>query len=339
MLPKSRIASIIVLGLGVAMIVAGLLAPRFIHTDARLPLDLEQSTWTLVDEDGKAQALTADGPQPYEGPLTLRNHVDIQNPADADTATLRIGRTLMKGAAEGGEGDAGQDGASGSVDDLINAAIWTYPIDRLTGLAQAPARLSNTLAVPAVDVDVAGQWWKFPADAQRTNYPVFDPTLRQARDAVFVEATEIQGRSVYHYRQDIEPVNVATLYAGQGNTSTLPTPDGGTQPGYLFHSAQRDFYVDQMTGLIVDLDVKIDDYYGDRDGNRHTDVLDFEAGLSADDSQAFVTAASNMPNPKTANLIRWIIVGAGAVLALLSLVGVFGGFGRRRGGGHRQSGA
>ena len=49
MLPKSRIVSALLVGVGLALIVAGLIAPRFLNGDARFPLNLENTTWTLHD--------------------------------------------------------------------------------------------------------------------------------------------------------------------------------------------------------------------------------------------------------------------------------------------------
>ncbi|MDO5454846.1 MAG: DUF3068 domain-containing protein, partial [Corynebacterium sp.] len=47
MLPKSRILSALLVGLGAALMVGGLLSPALINADGRLPLDLENTTWTI----------------------------------------------------------------------------------------------------------------------------------------------------------------------------------------------------------------------------------------------------------------------------------------------------
>ena len=52
MLPKSRIVSAVILGVGLALLAAGVLYPRIVVTDARMPLNLEQTTVTLVDPNG-----------------------------------------------------------------------------------------------------------------------------------------------------------------------------------------------------------------------------------------------------------------------------------------------
>ena len=68
MLPKSRIVSAIIFGVGLALCAAGLLYPKLVVTDARMPLNLEQTTITLVDPNG-TQRSNADGSM-YVGPIT-----------------------------------------------------------------------------------------------------------------------------------------------------------------------------------------------------------------------------------------------------------------------------
>ena len=66
MLPKSRIFSVLLLGLGVALIAAGLTASSFLSFSPRLPLDIEDTTWTLQDDNATAQELSAEGVTQYE---------------------------------------------------------------------------------------------------------------------------------------------------------------------------------------------------------------------------------------------------------------------------------
>ena len=61
MLPKSRIFSVLLLGLGVALIAAGLAASSFLSFSPRLPLDIKNTTWTMQDDSAAAQALSAEG--------------------------------------------------------------------------------------------------------------------------------------------------------------------------------------------------------------------------------------------------------------------------------------
>ena len=330
MLPKSRIFSVLLLGLGVALLAAGVVAPAFLDFSPRLPLNLKNSTWTLHDDSADSQQLSKDGSTPYSGPMTYQINMDIQEPSDEEKATVRIGETRMRGEGEG-------------LNDLSQAQVWTYPVDRLSGEAMREASLSHTLATPSDTVTIDGYWLKFPADAEKTNYPVFDPTLRKAVDAVFEEETTMDGRTVYRYHQEIEPTNVAQLYAADGNTTSLPKEGGGEEQGYLTHSGNRDFYVDQQTGLVVGMDVDIDDYYADREGVGRVRAFVFDSSTSEEDQKELLKEAAEFPRDRVAEIVRWIVIGVGALLALLGIIGALGLFGgknkhARRCGHHAHNG-
>ena len=236
MLPTSRVVSALLLGVGVAGLSAGLATPTFIEAEPTLPLDLEHTTWTMTDENATTRLLQ-DGRQ-LQVPVTAQWHIALQEPADDEQVTLRVGSSWMRSSMQEEK------------DRLITAQVWSYPIDRLTGDARADAAVSHTMASPVSTVPVTGLWWKFPAGAEKTSYDVFDETLRDSAPAVFEEEMEMDGRTVYRYHQDIEPTNVAKKY---NNYQTMLSGEDGTE--YLFHSAQRDFYVDKISGMIVDLDV------------------------------------------------------------------------------------
>ena len=435
MLPKSRIWSVLVLGLGVALLAAAISAGSFLNFSPRLPLDAQRTTWTLHDDSGRALVVgggeenadadasdkpaephspegpdspdeqgapeeaeapedaeapaeskdagehdaladegsdavpgnapegeqpegeqpegeqpAADkpegdkpegdkpdgdkpaapkGPEIYEGPLTYQLHMNIGEQSDAKTAQVRVGETTVRGD----DPSAKQD-----VKNLYSARVWSYVIDRETGEAEEPAKLTHTIAMPESEVDVGGYWLKFPAHAEKTNYPVFDPTLRQAREAVFAEETEIEGRTVYRYHQEFEPENVAKLYAGMLNTTSLPTPEGGSEQGFLFHGASNDFFVDQETGMLVGMDVDIDDYYGTGDGERAYDALQFAGSTSEEDRAAFLEQAADIPDQTAARIARWAVGGLGGLLTLLGLLGALGAFGRRGGNSSGRKG-
>lgn len=306
--------SFLLLSVGVALLVAGLVAPRFLGEDSRLPLDLEATTWTLVDGEAQTRLMTdADG-RVLEVPVSRQLHMEIQNPADEETATLRVGETLMR------------DSRQAELDRLIAAEVWTFGVDRATGEFTTPATLTDQLASPVSEVPVDGVWLKFPAGAEQTAYEVFDPTLRQTRPAEFAEELEMDGRTVHRYRQEIRPVNVAELYAGPFNTTTFP--DG--ERGYLFHSVTRDILVDRVSGLVVEIREDVDDYYGTADGEKREQVLLFEGRMPQGQIDAHLAEAGEVRDPAFTDTLRWVAVGVGAVLTLLGLAGAFGAFGRRR---------
>lgn len=316
MLPKSRILSALLVGLGVALMAGGLLAPALINADGRLPLDLENTTWTIKDEQAQTRLMTSPDGRVLDVPVTRQLHLDIQEPATEDSASIRVGSTTMR------------DSRQADADRLITARTWSYMMDRVTGEAETDADLVHTIGFPPETVPVDGHWLKFPSDAERTTYPVFDETLRESRPAVFVEEQEIEGRAVYQYRQVIEPTNVAELYEGFFTGTEV---DGERWP--LFHSVTRDLYVDQVTGLVVDVEESVDDFYApsaDAPAAQRQTVLSFEG--SRDDAQvsASVAELDDMLDPATARVIQWAVVGVGGALILVGAFGAFRGRGRSR---------
>ena len=315
MLPKSRVFSFLLLSVGIALLVAGLAAPRFLHEDSRLPLDLENTTWTLIDGDAQTRLMTDPGGRVLEVPVSRQLHMEIQNPADENTATLRVGETLMR------------DSMQGELDRLISAEVWTFGVDRSTGEFTTPATLTDQLASPVSEVPVDGVWLTFPSGAEQTAYDVFDPELRETRPAEFVEELDMDGRTVHRYRQEIEPTNVAELYAGPFNTTTF----ADDERGYLFHSVTRDFLVDRVSGLVVEIREDVDAYYGTADGQKREQVLLFEGRMPQGQIDAHLAEAGEIRDPAFVDAVRRVAIGVGAVLALLGLAGAFGVFGKRRG--------
>lgn len=153
MLPKLRIVSVLVLGLGVALTVIGLLLPRLIHADGRLPLDIGEATWTLRDDDALVVS-PVDPEQPYVGPATRQLHLKVQDPASDETVTVRIGSTLTRDAAP-----AHAPAASPAVSAAPDASV-APDAPHLVPAAPEPAGLNPE---PAPPVDVSSSLAPAPA--------------------------------------------------------------------------------------------------------------------------------------------------------------------------------
>ncbi|WP_290219187.1 DUF3068 domain-containing protein [Corynebacterium atrinae] len=310
MLGKSRLVSVLLFGLGVALVVAGLIAPRFVHLDARMSLNSGGSTWTLTDASAESRLVADPEGRVVDAPVTRQLHMDIQNPSDENMASLRVGETLMR------------DSQQGDLDRLISAEVWTLSVDRLTGAVEGPAVLSDQLASPVSEVTIDGYWLKFPSQAKQTTYEVFDPTLRATRPAAFAEELEMNGRTVYRYRQDIEREMVAQSFASPLNTTTFEGEEGDPR-GFLFHSVTRDFLVDKVSGLVVEIREDVDDYYGTADGEKRQQVLLFDGSMSQAQIDDHLAEAAKVKDRGVAAAVRWGVVAVGAILVLAGLLGAF----------------
>lgn len=321
---------VLALCLGVALLVFGSFADRLLPTSAKLPLDLKHSTMTLQDPHAQAKIPGDPSGKARDVPMTLQEHTDVVDPANDDFATLRIGQSLVRG------------GDQPEAQRLASAQVWSYRINRLTGEAEGPATLADMPVVPGGEVPVNGYWFKFPANTPKQELPYFDTTLRQSRPAQFAEELNLNGRKVYRFHQDIAPTNLAKLFASQQNTTKLPEgegPDAKMVPGYLFHGVVRDIYVDQVTGLVVKLDEKVDDYYGTEDGQKRDQQLLFSAATSEDDMHEFLLQAGKVDDGSLTPMVRWTALGLGGLLALAGLIGLFARSGKRRGPRGETAGA
>ena len=285
----------LVAGSGVALLVAGLLAPNVLLSNERLPLGLGQATWTIEDPDG-----TRDG---KPAPVTRQLHMEIMEPASDDVAAVRIGDTVRAGEA------------AGDFDNLLTATTWSYEIDRISGAAVAPAQAQVILGMPAAEVPVDGAWLKFPSPAPQSDVDVFDPVLRGTAPARFVDTQEIGGRTVNRYQQTIAPTNIAQRYADPRNTLTI---DG--ERTFLTHSAERELLVDEQTGVVVGINERVDDYYADADGRGVQNVVTYDGRMDEAQIAEFAQRVGGAQPRWASKALWWAVAGIGAVLALIGLI-------------------
>ena len=296
MLRFSRSLAALVAGVGIALVVAGMLAPRVLLSGERLPLALGDATWTITDPDGMRAGESA--------PVTRQLHLEVMEPSGDERAAIRVGDSVRAGEAPG------------DFENLVSATTWSYELDRVSGEALSPAQAQVVFAMPAAQVAVNGVWLKFPSPAPASDVDVFDPVLRGSAVARFVDTQEIGGRTVNRYRQTVAPTNIAQRYADPRNTLTID----GERTGFT-HAAERELLVDEQTGVVVGINERVDDYYADAEGNGVQNVLTYDGRM--DEAQVTeLVQRVGQAQPKAANpLLWWIVTGVGAVLALVGLIG------------------
>lgn len=308
MLPRSRVFSALLVGLGVALMVAGLLTPRIIHADPRIPLEPADVTLRLVDPEAKTRLLS-DG-RVLSSPVTRQIHVQLQDPASADNVTENVGVSLLR------------DSYQEDRDRLISASVWNMNIDRASAELTEPVRVRDQLVGPAVEITepVGAVWLHFPLNPKKQAYEVLDDTLRAPISAEFVGADEREGREIFHYRQDIAPSNVNDRYQ---NFFTRTEIDG--EEVFLFHSGTRDLYVDAATGVVINIEENIHDFYGTASGDKRAEVLKFHGSLDDEAISQRLAHAADLPKAETVKTWGWALLGLGVVLTLGALLGAFRG--------------
>ncbi|WIM68066.1 DUF3068 domain-containing protein [Corynebacterium breve] len=308
MLPKSRLFSALLVGLGVALIVAGLVAPRFLLGDGRFPLDLENTTYTLVDDDARFEDEST--------PVTRQMHLEIQNPADDEMVSLRMGNSLFHGE----EAD--------QLDNLVTAETWSWQMNRVTGDPLDSASLSSVMVMPATKVDMGGPWIKLPVENDADEVNLFDPMLRRTAPAVREGEHQLLGRQADSYAQTIEPTNLAREYAAMQNTKTVEDGEGNAQQLYLTYEAKRVLTVDHITGLVIGITEDVDMYYADADGNRVENYVTYAAETSGNDAR--MKQLERVASQGTSRNATIVVMTLGGVLTLLGLIGAFRPEGRRK---------
>lgn len=312
MLPKSRIVSALLVGLGLALIVAGLVAPRFLNGDARFPLNLENTTWTLHDPEG----VVGEEDGAVTVPVTHQLHMTVQNPASEHVVALRVGDSLLRADKET------------DLDNLVAASTWSLEIDRMSGQFEGPARLSSMMAFPETEVPVDGVWLKFPSNLEPEAYQVFDPVLRETAPATFTGEQQQYGRTVYTFEQKVPATNLAAKFNDGQNTMTIQGEDGGMVKAFRHHAATRTFTVDQITGLVIGMTEKVDDYYADRSGARVKEIVSYDAAMDEEQTRQL---AEQLPKvtQRISQGVTYGVIGLGTLLTLAGLLGAFRPGGKR----------
>lgn len=310
MLPRSRIIAVLIIGLGAAMIAAGAFLPRLVSDEPKIPLDLPDTTYALRADDGVSSKLLPDGSREDAfGPIRRQFHGELIQPADEKRVSVRLGTSTTR---ESPPEVMGTD----PILELVDAAVWTFTIDRLGGEFLGPAMLTDQMAGVPVEVPVDGLWVKFPADAGPVSYPIFDDFLRGTVPAEYVGTEDLGGNEVLRYRQTIAPTNLATRY--RSNLTQLNVDD---KTGFLTYQGTRDWLVEPGSGMVVDIDEDLDLRWETREGERLRTFLRFGGGVDEQASARLLQQALDVAD--TAPVRPWSIalLVIGAILAFGGIVG------------------
>lgn len=319
MLPRSRIIAVLIIGLGAAMIAAGAFLPRLVSDDPKIPLDLPDTTYTLRAEDGVSSALNPEGGREDAfGPVRRQFHGELIEPADEQRVSVRMGTSTTRELPPEVMG-------TDPILELVDAAVWTFTVDRLSGEFLGPAMLTDQMAGVPVEVPVDGHWVKFPADAGPVSYPIFDDFLRGTVPAEYVGTEDLGGNEVLRYRQTIAPTNLATRY--RSNLTQINVDD---KTGFLTYQGTRDWLVEPESGMVVDIDEDLDLRWETREGERLRTFLRFVGGVDEQASARLLQQALDVAD--TAPVRPWSIalLVIGAILAFGGIVGALRSEGRDR---------
>jgi len=110
MLPKSRVLSILALGLGCILLGVGFVLPRLVDADRPVPLDLGDTQLTVSDPEatiGKAYLATAGEKDPdvINGPVSRNVAATLADPSDRAQAAATGRSPTTRASTRGSIGD------------------------------------------------------------------------------------------------------------------------------------------------------------------------------------------------------------------------------------------
>lgn len=266
--------------IGAALVVIAVLLPTFLVPRLRvIPLDTVSDTHTevregaLLDSSLLAKGEVAPGRRNEERcqaesaeernnlpihcfindsvPIQSRRHVEIEEPADDEVATLQVGTTLLR---EDKEEPA----------NLINATVDRITLNRSTAFPVEDPISSIAINAPRGGSDSEppmfvrpGIQYQFPFGAEKKTYPYFDAQSTRLFEIDFVGEEEQDGQTVYKYTMTIPPQN---LYE---SLTEHFTRDGRkmTEADKSSLASMRLSFPASRWGLEGDEDVEMDRYY------------------------------------------------------------------------------
>jgi hypothetical protein len=248
-----RVVSFAVLGLGVFGIAAGLLL-RFYAYPALAKIPHDPKTTAVAQGNGITALVYVEkdggpGTPEIRRNLSLTSSTfvsgDMRAPevqADSDV-TSWIEATRVK---------EDRDGLT------VNASVRELCLDRFTAEAVAPCtnqyiekthEENKDTKVPGApnQVQFPGLNFKFPFQTEKQTYPWYDTTLGKPVEARFEAEEQLQGLTVYRFKQSVPATNVDNRKV-PGTLIGMPEP---TVDAGLYYQVNRILWIEPETGAVI----------------------------------------------------------------------------------------
>ncbi len=219
-----RVLARVLLGLGVFLLVAGVLAVAWAPgVVKKTPLDVDTIT---VYEGEAAKIDTATGDFDKK-PVYAITHTKSDSEKSSDEHVLFV----ETGCAVFDTGGA-RECVNGNDPDLITASIDIFATSRTTALAVEDKNL------PADAIPAEGLMNKFPFDVEKKAYPFWDGTIGRAVDIEYDGIETVFGLSTYRFSYTVtdEPIEIAEGIDGTYDNTVTVNVDPKT--GSIVRSGQ-----------------------------------------------------------------------------------------------------
>jgi hypothetical protein len=293
---RRRMIGLVLLGLGAFCVVAAL-AVRLVLAPQLIVLPLGQDSSTVAT--GTATVF-------YPGDLTQRSGVPV-----------RAGRDVI--------GDPKAPGAGPDV------AVWTMslkltdPDGSLIAVTEDRVCLDRHTAATVACVSErlngdnrvrhTGLGYTFPFGVQQRDYDVYDTTAQKAFPARFSGVEQIEGTQVYKF---VETVPETVTERMEVPATLVGGAQGDNVVADRVYSNTRTLWVEPTSGVIVNGQEQVLQYFRGPDGTRGVTLLDGLLGLDQPTIAAALDRAREAKDQiKLLTLIGPIVLGAVGVLALV----------------------
>jgi hypothetical protein len=229
-----RVASLLLLTLGVFAVVLGLLMRFYVHSALGVA-PLNPATTTVAKGTGMTVF--------YPGDLKQRTDATV-------TATRQVRGTLAAPEVKiGGNVALWHVGLVLEDEDgnLVNATEERVCVDRRTALSVS--KCSEQSINQDTNVQHTGLAYKFPFNTKKHDYPFFDVTLRGSTPPMHYDSEDVvNGLPVYRFVQTIPPTKIAELQVPgnlvNGDATAVVTAD-------QYYQNVRTVWVEPYSGIIV----------------------------------------------------------------------------------------
>ena len=268
-----RLVACGILGFGAAMLVAALLLSTYTAGRiTKIPLDID----TTLVSNGTALALdpaslstdrfVANNNVPVVQQQQYNTESGMETPSNADLVTLQVGTTLRRTDKQQETG-------------LLLAIVDTVTLNRRTAMAvssdnnpagsvQKPRTMDDTKPPTNIPLKHDGLNYRFPFNVEKKSYPYFDPIAQKTFDANYDGEDDVLGLTTFHFKQNVgldndgklvAPVEYPSLYDRDEDANVsaraalwgLSGPPEEQVSMKRYYAAQRDFWVDPVSGTIV----------------------------------------------------------------------------------------
>ncbi len=336
-----RLAALGIIGLGSALLIAGLLLSTYTAGKIRkIPLDIDKTlvstgTGTALDPASLSAGVGAKFVVDKNVPLVSQQAMTVEAPANAQVVTFQVGTTVRRSDKQKDNG-------------LLLAMVDTVTLNRATaeavsdderpgGSVQKPRTVEDDKPPTNIALPHEGLSYRFPFNTEKKSYAYFDPIAQKAFDANYDGEDDVNGLTTYRFTQNIgydadgkltEPIKYASLYDKNEDGEVTARAElwgiEGVDPYEpikmtRYYAARRTFWVDPVSGTIVKAEDHTNQYYARDPLKPEAAVVDFTV-TSTEQTVESQVAAARAERDRVALWSRILPISLGSA-GLVALVG------------------